>query len=154
MRKWVVGLGVALFAVSAFGSGAQALTKLTKQQVSTVCDGKSYCEKKCGANGEHTCGFGCGPKSCSGQCLTCPGSTSQTATRAADSVVKTAISSSRAIGLESNSLKPKATSITAGPPKAGLVSDTSSASMKTGSAKNKSLTDKTTTPLSPTAGSR
>ena len=44
---------------------------LTKEQVSTVCGGKDYCEKSCGLNGEHTCDFGCGPKGCSGSCTNC-----------------------------------------------------------------------------------
>ena len=45
---------------------------LTSGQVSTVCNGKSYCEVSCGLNKEYTCTFGCGTKGCSGECSTCP----------------------------------------------------------------------------------
>jgi hypothetical protein len=74
MRKSLMILlalgAVALFAVD---SGAKELKPvvLTKDQVNTVCGNTTYCEKKCGLNGEHTCTFGCGPKSCSGMCKDC-----------------------------------------------------------------------------------
>jgi hypothetical protein len=43
--------------------------KLSKNQVATVCNGKSYCQVSCG---QYTCEFGCGSAGCHGQCLTCP----------------------------------------------------------------------------------
>ena len=152
MRKSLAFV-VALVALAFLGSGAHALTKLTQKQVSTVCNGNTtYCEKKCGSNGEHTCGFGCGPKGCSGQCLTCPGSTSKTASRAVDSTVKgTAITSPRGTGLDST--KPKAASVTAGPPKAGLLNDGSTASTSKSNSKTKTTTTTTTAPVS-TGGTR
>jgi hypothetical protein len=50
----------------------QIVVTLTQSQVNSVCNGKSYCEVKCGSSGQYTCDFGCGSKSCSGVCTTCP----------------------------------------------------------------------------------
>jgi hypothetical protein len=64
----------------------------------------------------------------------------------------TAISSPRATGLD-NSAKPKAAGVTAGPPKAGLVSDSSGASMSKPTSKTKTLNTTTTTTTAPVATS-
>jgi hypothetical protein len=159
MRKSLAFI-VTLAALAFLASGAQALTKLTQQQVSTVCNGNTtYCEKKCGSNGEHTCGFGCGPKGCSGQCLTCPGSTSKTASRAVDSAVKgLTISSPRGtktdltVKTSGGTTKAKETSA-AGPPKAGLLDSGASAS-KTGGSKTGTKAQTTTDPLKTTTPTR
>jgi hypothetical protein len=44
---------------------------LKKSQVSTVCDGRDWCQKVCGLDGRYTCSFGCGSEGCSGQCMNC-----------------------------------------------------------------------------------
>jgi hypothetical protein len=85
MRELVVllalALGIAVLAPPVMDAAAKTIVvKLSKEQVATVCGkklssnaGVSGCFKKCGANGEHQCDYGCNKKGqCSGQCLTCP----------------------------------------------------------------------------------
>ena len=70
MRKALLfALGLAIFAL--IPHHAQAEVKLTKQQVQTVCDGRTSCVKQCGLNGEHICGFKCKGSKCGGTCMTC-----------------------------------------------------------------------------------
>ena len=76
MRKILVVVAVALgalaFAASAAGArGIGGDVPLTSGQVHTVCNGKDFCEKSCGVNGEHTCDFDCEFKGCSGSCQNC-----------------------------------------------------------------------------------
>jgi hypothetical protein len=66
---------------------------LTKDQVSTVCNGRDYCEVSCGLNNEHTCSFGCGSAGCSGACVHC--ASRSTGVRSIRGVVKTAGASLR-----------------------------------------------------------
>jgi hypothetical protein len=75
MRKsLMIVLTLVAFAFVASDAGAGKVTvTLTKDQVNNVCGNTTYCEKPCGPNKEYTCGFGCGSKGCSGECLTCPG---------------------------------------------------------------------------------
>jgi hypothetical protein len=57
-----------------------AATKLTSQQVETVCGNKikmettgvSGCQKACGPNKEYSCDFACYKGGCWGDCVTCP----------------------------------------------------------------------------------
>ncbi len=80
MRKFLILIAVTLgaFAFAASAAGAKPIgiggsVSLTKDQVATVCgEGKNYCQKSCGLNGEYTCEFGCGSKGCGGTCVTCP----------------------------------------------------------------------------------
>jgi hypothetical protein len=67
----VLALGALAF-VASDAAAKQITVGLTKGQVSTVCNGGSYCQKSCGLNKEYTCEFGCGPSGCGGTCLTCP----------------------------------------------------------------------------------
>ncbi len=70
MRKSMVfALGLVAFAL--IPHHAQADVRLTKQQVQTVCNGRTSCVKDCGLNGEHICGFKCTGSKCSGSCMTC-----------------------------------------------------------------------------------
>jgi len=77
MRKFLAlvafALGALAFAASAVGakSGIGGTVPLTSGQVHTVCNGKDYCQKSCGLNGEHSCEFGCGSKGCGGTCDDC-----------------------------------------------------------------------------------
>jgi hypothetical protein len=85
MRKLVVlltlVLGFAVVAPPVMDAAAKTIiVKLNKEQVATVCGkklqsnaGVSGCFKKCGANGEYTCDYGCNQKGqCGGQCVNCP----------------------------------------------------------------------------------
>jgi hypothetical protein len=77
MRKLVVLIALAFGIVTLGFPGIEAsaktvTVKLSKEQVATVCGkklqsnaGVSGCFKKCGANGEHQCDYGCDKK---GQC--------------------------------------------------------------------------------------
>jgi hypothetical protein len=74
MRKFilaVLALGSLTFVADDAGAKQISVT-LSQAQVSAVCDGKNFCEKTCGSSGQYTCTFGCGSKSCSGQCANCP----------------------------------------------------------------------------------
>ena len=72
MRKLVLILLVWLVAMVAHTHAAEARgVNLTKQQVQTVCDGKTTCAKECGLKGDHLCEFKCKGDKCSGSCLSC-----------------------------------------------------------------------------------
>jgi hypothetical protein len=71
MRKPLI-IVLMLGALAFLASDARAVdVSLTKDQVNNVCNGKDYCQKPCGLNGEHTCEFGCGSKGCAGNCRDC-----------------------------------------------------------------------------------
>jgi hypothetical protein len=74
MRKSLLTiLTLGAFALVAYDAKAdRILVPVTGSQVDAVCNGKSFCEVSCGLNKEYKCDFGCGPKSCSGMCVTCP----------------------------------------------------------------------------------
>jgi hypothetical protein len=70
MRKALLfARGLAVFALIPHHANAEV--KLTKQQVQTVCNGRTSCVKDCGLNGEHICGFKCKGSKCGGTCMTC-----------------------------------------------------------------------------------
>jgi len=74
MRRLILAaLALGSFVFVAGDTGAKEITvSLSQSQVSTVCDGRNYCEKTCGSSGQYTCTFGCGTKGCSGACTNCP----------------------------------------------------------------------------------
>jgi hypothetical protein len=88
----IVTLTAITFAATPGRAADRVIVKLSKSQVATVCGNTTYCEKKCGLNGEYTCGFGCGAKSCSGSRLTCPTGTSRTA---GGKVIRSAVTAGR-----------------------------------------------------------
>ena len=155
MRKSLAFI-VALVVLAFVGSGAQATTKLTLKQVTAVCDGNQYCEKKCGANGEHKCSFGCGTKGCTGECLTCGGNKTKAAGGAVDSTIKAlGLSSPRdkkteaSVRQSSATIRPE-TQKTPGPPKPGLLDNSGSSASKSGSSGKtggKNLTSTTEQPV-------
>jgi hypothetical protein len=161
MRKWVVGLGVALFAVSALSTAAFAdkkktytSTTTTESGVRNVCGkdlqsggGAMGCTKQCGSS---TCDYSCGGpegKGCRTVVFT------RTAPTGTGAKLMSGLPLTKSSG---DSVKPKAASVTASPPKASLVSDTGGSASLKSSSKTKSLTDKTTTttPVTTTGVSR
>jgi hypothetical protein len=79
MRKRVMFI-VGLAAFVLLPHEVAAATKLTSQQVESVCgkklkteaSGVSGCRKDCGLNSEHSCDFACYKGGCWGDCVTCP----------------------------------------------------------------------------------
>ncbi len=72
MRKSLLVLLVGLAAFVTLPLAAEAKgVKLTKQQVQTVCNGKTACRKGCGLQGADLCDFKCKGDKCSGSCLSC-----------------------------------------------------------------------------------
>ena len=72
MRRLVLIFFVGLAAIVTLPHAVEAKgVKLTKQQVQTVCDGKTACRKSCGLQGADLCDFKCKGDKCSGSCLSC-----------------------------------------------------------------------------------
>jgi hypothetical protein len=72
MRRLVLIFFVCLAAIITLPHAVEAKgVKLTKQQVQTVCNGKTACRKGCGLQGTDLCDFKCKGDKCSGSCLSC-----------------------------------------------------------------------------------
>ena len=157
MRKWILGLGAAFFAMSALSSAAIAKgktytsTTITESGVRAVCGsdlqsggGAIGCTKPCGKS---TCDYSCGGPEGKG-CRT------QVFTRTAPTGTKTGAATDLTIKQKGDVAKPKGASLTAGPPKAGLLNDSSgSASMSKPTSKTKNLTTTTTITTTPVTSS-
>jgi len=72
MRRLVLMLivGFAGFVLVPHAAEAKGV-KLTKEQVRTVCNGKTECQKYCGSVGTDLCHFKCKGGKCEGKCLSC-----------------------------------------------------------------------------------
>lgn len=151
MRNTVVYLGAALLAASALccspamaAGNTYTTTNITESGVRNVCGkdlqsggGAIGCTKQCGKS---TCDYSCGGPEGKG-CRTIVFTRTVTQPNS-----KTGAATDLTVKQKSESAKPKAASITAGPPKAGLLNDSSgSASMSKSNSKTKNLTTTTTT---------
>ena len=63
-------LGLAALVLVPHAAEAKGV-KLTKEQVLTVCNGKTNCQKYCGVTGDDLCQFKCKGGQCEGKCTTC-----------------------------------------------------------------------------------